>query len=311
MVPRVTVRLIVVALIAAIFSLVPSACKSAKFETSNLVITPAQVVVGGEAIAEMEVANTGDAEGSYRISVKVDDEELYAKTLALAAGASETQSFTLTMHEVGTHLIEIGGLQVSVEVVSFDSAWDDTRHRMLALESFHFKEQLTLHGANVLSTSIVGDVLMPDRIKATMDLQMGLTLQSTEVVMLGDKLYVQDPITEEWQGPTEGAELLFLNPINVAKELGHIEDPRWTGTKEIDGVLCESFRGKGELVSDLQIAEEVPQAEVKIWIGREDRLIRKITMDAPYTEEQPLGVYVSVEFSNFNQEITIEAPIGP
>jgi len=310
-VPRATIRLAVVALMAAIFVMVPSACKSAKFETSNLVITPARVVVGGEVIAEVDVANVGNGQGRYRISVKVDDQELYFKTLTLAAGASEKQSFTLTMHKTGTHLIEIGGLQASVEVISFDSAWEDTRQRMLALKSFHFEEQLTLQAANVLGAAITGDVLMPDRIRATMDLQVGFLLETMEVVILGDEVYTQDPHTEEWTGPSELTELFFLNPMNMPREVHHIEDPRWMGTKEVGGVLCEGFRGKTRLLSDLQVGEETPLAEVWGWIGCEDRLIRKITMEAIFTEEQPITVYVDIEFSNFNQEITIEAPISP
>ena len=95
--------------------------KTASFETGNLNVTPASVGPGESVAVSFVVTNTGQAAGSYRATLKIDN--LVAKTRAtetkdfvLEAGARQTVRFDVVKTGPGVYVIDAGGLSGTFEV---------------------------------------------------------------------------------------------------------------------------------------------------------------------------------------------------
>jgi hypothetical protein len=82
---------------------------AAEFNTSALTITPAKVKAGEPVTISALVANTGDAAGTYNVSLKIDNNLVETKEITLAAGASQVVSFTTSQDTPGKHTVDIDG----------------------------------------------------------------------------------------------------------------------------------------------------------------------------------------------------------
>ena len=90
---------------------------AAKFEFSNLVITPVGVKQGNEATFNVDVENTGTAAGDYTVELKVNGTVVGSQTISMEVGASQNLEFKHAEEEPGTYLAIVGGLEQSYEVV--------------------------------------------------------------------------------------------------------------------------------------------------------------------------------------------------
>jgi|GEM_PF-3600608 hypothetical protein len=304
--------------------LMPAACRSPNFEVSNLTITPAQAVVQETVVVAVEVANIGNRSGDYNLAVKVDGEEYLNQVVTLAAGASETRSFNVIFREVGTHHIEIGGLQRDIEVISLEAAWNEVKENMSNIKSFHFAQGLTVSGPSSIVFSIwdileeeitttynivlEGDFLLPDRFKGTMEFFAPPLFTSSEMVIIGNDLYEQVP-DGTWRKSVMGAEeLSSIYPTRVLEIVSEIEDLKWRGMEEIEGIKCSIIEGSVRPMVALPLLEGEFLGKIRVWFGQEDRMIHRITIESSYAEEQPTDVYLEAVFTDFDQEITIEPP---
>ncbi len=82
----------------------------AAFATSNLAISLAEVDVGDSVTISVRVANTGDLEGTYELTLKIDGVEVETKEVTLAGGASQTVTFTTSKDVTGTYSVSVNGL---------------------------------------------------------------------------------------------------------------------------------------------------------------------------------------------------------
>jgi uncharacterized protein YfaS (alpha-2-macroglobulin family) len=89
--------------------------KPAKFEVGNLAISPPQVQPNQEVTISVLVTNTGGT-GGYSLELKIDGIVKSSKQITLAAGTSQTVSFTLTGDTAGKHQAEIAGLAGDFDV---------------------------------------------------------------------------------------------------------------------------------------------------------------------------------------------------
>jgi len=84
------------------------------------------------------------------------------------------------------------------------------------------------------------------------------------------------------------------------------------GEEKVDGTVC--FYLKGSIISeDLdaiaagKAAEGLP-VEVDIWIGVDDRLLRKVIFDGQIHKDENAEIIRTLTLSKFNQLIDIESP---
>jgi hypothetical protein len=94
----------------------PSTPPPAAFEITSLDVTPLQVTAGETVTITAVVGNTGGSEGTYAAVLTVDEATVETKQVTLAAGASQTVTFSLVKNTPGTYQIGIGGLSSSLTV---------------------------------------------------------------------------------------------------------------------------------------------------------------------------------------------------
>jgi hypothetical protein len=91
--------------------------KPAKFEVSNLAVSPYQVPPNQEVTISLKVTNTGGKSGDYGLQLKVDGTVKASKQVTVAAGTSQTVNFIITGDVAGKHQIEIAGLAGEFNVI--------------------------------------------------------------------------------------------------------------------------------------------------------------------------------------------------
>jgi hypothetical protein len=95
----------------------------AVFEVSQLSIVPAEVGSGEAVTISAVVTNSGEDEGSYAITLKIDTAVEATKEVTLAAGEKTTVTFTVGREMAGTYQVEVDGLTGSFTVVKPPLAW--------------------------------------------------------------------------------------------------------------------------------------------------------------------------------------------
>ena len=81
----------------------------AEFELSGLSISPSEAGVDEDVSIQVTVENVGDEEGSTEVTLKVDGDEVDSEDVTVAAGATETVTFTHSESAAGTYAIKVDG----------------------------------------------------------------------------------------------------------------------------------------------------------------------------------------------------------
>jgi hypothetical protein len=89
----------------------------AKFEVSNLTVSPTQTQLNQEITVSVNVANTGGKNGDYSLELKIDGAVKSTTRVTVAAGTSQTANFTITSETAGKHQVEVAGLVGEFEVI--------------------------------------------------------------------------------------------------------------------------------------------------------------------------------------------------
>jgi hypothetical protein len=88
----------------------------AKFQASNLTISPSQAQLNQEVAISVNVANTGGTSGSYSLELTVNGISKSTKQVTVAAGTSQTVNFTITGDAAGKNQVEVAGLAGEFEI---------------------------------------------------------------------------------------------------------------------------------------------------------------------------------------------------
>lgn len=94
----------------------------AKFEFSNLVVSPLEVKMGKDVTITLNASNTGKAAGDYNVDLMVNGNLTESKTITLDVGESLPIEFTIVKDEPGTYLVDVNGLAGTFEVLEKASA---------------------------------------------------------------------------------------------------------------------------------------------------------------------------------------------
>ena len=89
----------------------------AKFEFSNLVVSPLEVKMGRDVTITLDASNTGKAEGEYNVDLMINGNLTESRTVTLDVGNSTTIEFKVAKDEPGTYLVEVNGLSGTFEVL--------------------------------------------------------------------------------------------------------------------------------------------------------------------------------------------------
>jgi hypothetical protein len=94
--------------------------KPAAFKVESFTITPAEINPGEFTSISVNVTNTGESEGKYALTLKINTKEVETKEITLSGASSQQVVFKATSDTPGKKIIEIngliGGLNVKGEV---------------------------------------------------------------------------------------------------------------------------------------------------------------------------------------------------
>jgi hypothetical protein len=82
----------------------------ASFEVTDLSLTPREVGLGETVTVSFVVNNNGDLTGTYEVGLKLDNTTVETKSVTLAGGDSETETFDITSNAAGEHQANIGDM---------------------------------------------------------------------------------------------------------------------------------------------------------------------------------------------------------
>lgn len=187
-----------------------------------------------------------------------------------------------------------------------------------ALESFHFK--LVHQGGGTPITmglemeTVEGDALAPDRLSAVIEARVSGLFFEVSTIAIGDSTYLTNPFTGQFEdisnAITPGG---FFDPargvgsiIREATELTLIEE---TFLGDIPVFHLGGKVGSESLKSISGSAIEGIVLDAEIWIGRDDFLVRKLTLDGRITQDEVDGIVRTITLSDFNEPFVIEAPV--
>jgi hypothetical protein len=82
---------------------------AAAFTSSYLSISPSEVNIGETVTISVLITNTGNAAGSYEMTLKINGVVEATQDITLNAGASEEVNFTVVKAVAGNYTVEING----------------------------------------------------------------------------------------------------------------------------------------------------------------------------------------------------------
>jgi hypothetical protein len=82
----------------------------ARFDVSNLSISPREVETGQPVTISVGIANSGGSSGSYTAVLKINGSQVETKAVTLDAGQSQVVSFAVVRESTGTYGVELGDL---------------------------------------------------------------------------------------------------------------------------------------------------------------------------------------------------------
>ncbi|HXF97276.1 MAG TPA: LppX_LprAFG lipoprotein [Gaiellaceae bacterium] len=184
------------------------------------------------------------------------------------------------------------------------------------VKSFHFAldlGQAPLQGAGLRIEKAEGDVVVPDRVRASFSGTFGGIALESELVIVGEDDFLKDPLTGRWRRlEIATSPLDYFDPARgVLAVMRALEDLELAGTEQVGGVdayrltATASARDVSPLLAVEPSGRRVP---VELWVGSEDFLLRRLRVEGPVAEGEPEDVVRTVDVSRFDEPVRIEKP---
>ncbi len=197
------------------------------------------------------------------------------------------------------------------EIVNQSSA------KMQTLSSYHFLLQQVGGGtpiaAGVEMTKAEGDVVRPDKLKATITGTVSGFAVQVQIVSVGGVLEITNPLTGAWETPSASFSVLSIFDPNtgVGAILKGLADPAGLADAQAGGVLCYHLTGsiKSENLSAITgSAVTGTSISTELWIGKDDLFVRQVKLTGQITSSEVTGIVRTLSLSAFNESITIQLP---
>ncbi len=189
--------------------------------------------------------------------------------------------------------------------------------RFEILQSFHFK--MTHDGGatpialGLEMETVEGDVVAPDRMAVTIEAKASGLFFEVEAITMGDDTYMTNPFTQKFENLSDTTTVggFFDAADGVGSIITTATNPFVLSIEALSGVPVYRLGGmvrSEDLQSISPSATEGNVLEVELWIGQEDFLVRKLTLDGRITEEEEEGIVRTIILSRFDEAVTIERP---
>ncbi len=176
-------------------------------------------------------------------------------------------------------------------------------------------------GSTPLMTGIVmnemeGEVDLPD--KFSVDIKAEATVFSAfiqiKVIGIGDTVHMTDPISGNWREISPG--VLPFNFVNLGGTLGgiltSIQGPMEKARESIGGQRTVHIKGSvtsRDLSALIPNAANTMEVRMEVWIRERDAFLIRARIEGPVVSSDPPDVVRILNFTNFNEPVTVEPPI--
>jgi hypothetical protein len=185
-----------------------------------------------------------------------------------------------------------------------------------AVESFHLVidvENAAQSGSGLNLEFVDGDVLVPDRMKAKVGGTFAGVPISTDLIVVGATYYLKVPFGNTWREiDVETLPAAFFDPekgiLAVIQGASGLEND---GGEEVGGVECDRVTGTVQaaaLKPLLSTAEGTADVDMTLWIGKDDRLLRRLELSGPISPDEGADAVRTVELSQFDEPVRIAVP---
>ncbi|MBI4300102.1 MAG: LppX_LprAFG lipoprotein [Chloroflexi bacterium] len=189
--------------------------------------------------------------------------------------------------------------------------------RMQALKSLRFKmdvENGSLSLAPGVNTnSLEGETTRPDKLRLKAKATFANVVLDIELVSVGGNAYLRNPLTQQWQALPAGASPLEgADPFKVATVMREAKDLVRLGDEAISGNDTYHLGGSLAPPAVASVIGTVLQGEVikgEVWIDKKEYLVRKLRLDFRKSAADAQGIISVLNLSDFDQPVTIEAPL--
>ncbi len=181
--------------------------------------------------------------------------------------------------------------------------------------AYHFNLKAVNIGANsaLPINSADGDIQVPDKLKATANALFAGNNVQVQLIAIGGKEYIN--ILGGWQTTTGLIDPRTLSDpqTGVAAILGHIQNPGTPTDATVGGRSCWNIKGKLDPTYLSGITGGGAPAgtldDVSTCIGKSDNLPYQIIINGVATPGDTAKTVRTFTLSNFNEQVTIQAPI--
>jgi hypothetical protein len=159
-----------------------------------------------------------------------------------------------------------------------------------------------------------GDVVMPDKVKASADVLLSGQVVEIELVSIGDTQYITDPITGQWRvvkGVLDASTLTNPNTgiISLANKLKNLSQPVddvvngtpcWRFTGQLDAQVLAFLTGGGMPAGTM--------LGTSVCVGKADGLPYQLVVTGQATKGDTAQTTRTFSISNYDETVNITAP---
>lgn len=169
-------------------------------------------------------------------------------------------------------------------------------------------------GKTTVFNKASGDLVKPDKVKATLNVALMGFVAELNMVGVGDKQEYKNPLTGRWENVPSGwniSPVVFFDAQNgVPGVVKKVKDLKQLPDEKIDGADSYHLAGTvaGSDISPLTFGMvQGDQIGLDIWIGKADSLVRQMKLQEPQrTEGKP--VTWLIKLSKFGESVDIQLP---
>jgi hypothetical protein len=192
----------------------------------------------------------------------------------------------------------------------------ESAERTGEIESFHFTldvQNVPITTSGLQITSAEGDVAVPDRASADVTGNFAGVSLTTQVIAIGDDVWLLDPLTKKWTMiDVSTTPIALLDPTEgILGVMAGVENATDAGTEKVGDVTVRKITGTADtaavapLVATSASEGEVP---VALYIGEDDLLLRRVDVTGPVAEGEADDSLRTFEISRFDEPVEIEPP---
>jgi hypothetical protein len=186
------------------------------------------------------------------------------------------------------------------------------------VKSFHFNldiENVPASTAGLQLTAAEGDALVPDRVEAQASGRFAGIPLTTELRAIGGTIWIKNPLSGDWQKvDVHTTPAFLLDPrqgvLGVMQAVTGLEK---AGSEDVGGVATTRLRGRAAAADVAPLVAVSPgkgQVDMTLWIGDDDKVLRRIQVTGPVAEGEPADASRVVEISRLGEKVTVVPPEG-